>query len=426
MSDKRWTPRALDRAQVDSITIANTWAAADTQTSTINEKDLVLTVGATVTTTSIATAVKEMINGDDETTNATRSETGDNVPEFQLDVGATVSGSVVTLTGKTKGRPFVLTSTENTAGSGTATLASVTTATGLNFFDNVDNWGGSAIPADADNVFFDNSDVSVLYGLSNPNIEPAAVYVSMSFTGEIGLPEIDDEGQYNQYRPTYFRIGPPILQVGAGGGAGSGRLKFDSGDDVCALSVLNSGASADDLPAVIWKGTHASNTLTMRGGSLGIAVFGGETATLASFTVHDGDLMLGAGVTLSGALVVNGGTVRINSKVDGSLTTNGGEVLIDGTAEVDQLTMRGGTVVYNSSGTLGGNTVLSGGAVLDLSQDSRPLAGVTNPIDMYGTECRIIDPYKRLGNVVIDFNEGASPTQVEFGQNLRLTRGATA
>lgn len=426
MADKRWTPKALNKSQVATITLAGTWAAADTQVSTINEKDLVLTVGATITTTSIATAVKETINGDEPTTNATASETGDNVPEFAQDVLATVNGSVVTLTGREKGRPFTLTSTEATAGDGTATLASVTAATGLNFFDNVDNWGGSAIPADADNVYFDHSEVSVLYGLSQAAIEPAAMYIAMSYTGDIGLPEVNAEGGYNEYRATYFRIGPAILQIGAGDGNGSGRIKIDSGDDVCAMTVLNSGTSADDLPAVIWKGTHASNTLTMRGGNVGVAVFGGETATLASFTVNGGDLTLGAGVTLSNALVVNEGAVRINSKVDGSLTVNGGAVVIDGTGDVDQLTIRGGGVVLNTNGTLGGNTIVSGDGVLDLSQDSRPLTAVTNPIEMYGTECRIIDPFKRLGNVVIDFNEGAQPSQVEWGENLRLTRAATA
>ncbi len=426
MADKRWVPKAQDKAQVDSITVANTWGTGDTQTSAINEKELVVTVGATTTTAAVATAIKEAINGDTITGDATRSETGDNIPEFQEVEASLYSASVVHVTGTTKGKPFTLTSAETTAGTGTATLANVTAATGANFWDNVDNWGGSAIPADLDTIYVDNSDTSILYGLLQSAIEPTAMHVPMSFTGTIGTPEVNADGtQYYEYRPTYLQIGPAALTVGAGEGTGSGRIKIDSTSDVCALAVLNTGTSADDLPAFLWKGTNASNTLTMLAGTVGVAVFGGETATLATFTVSGGELALGSGVTLSGALVVNVGLVRINSLVDGSLTVNGGTVIIEGTGAVDQLTVNGGTVIYNTSGTLGGNTVVSGTGVLDFSQAASAVS-VTNPIDLHGNAALILDPLKRTGSVVVDCNYGATLQQVNGGQNARWTRGTVA
>lgn len=429
MADKRFTPKAQDKAQTDSITIASTWATNDTQTSAVNEKEVVVTVGATATTAAVATAVKEALNGDAITGDATRSETGDNIAEFAEFAASLFSASVIHVTGNTKGKPFTLTSVENTAGTGTAALASVTAATGRSHWDNIDNWGAVAIPADADVVYLDHTDVSLLYGLAQSAIEPAAMYVFMSYTGDIGLPEFNTDGEeYHEYRKTYLEIGPAILQIGLGEGNGSGRIKIDSTADICALTVVNTGASADDLSAFLWKGTNAGNTLTMNGGSVGVAVFGGEAATLATITVVDGDLTLGSGVTLSGAIVIHGGVVRINSAVAGSLVVNGGQVTIDGTGAVASLVIRGGTVVYNTSGTLGGATIVSGDGVLDFSQDPRAKT-ITNPVDIHGRDCRVIDNNKAItggSNLIVDCNENADPSQVAFGSNVRVTRGTPA
>lgn len=427
MATPRRTGGALDIFQVDSITLADTWATGDTVVITIGVRDITVTLGATQTAAAMASGIAEAINGEDATTGTTRTSDGPDIPEFAEVEASLFSSTVVHVTAKTAGRPFTMSVAETTAGDGTATEASVTAAAGDEFWTGFDNWSTGANPADADTVYLDNHDGDIKFDLAQGDIEPTAVHIAQSYEGDIGLPHVNADGEeYPEYRPTSLRLGMAALQVGAGEGNGSGRIKIDSGDDICAVTVLNTGASADDLPAFLWKGSNASNSWVQRGGTAGVAVFGAETATLATVTVHDGSLLCGAGVTLSGAIVVNGGSVVFNSLIDGSLTMAGGQVAVEGTGNVDQLTIRGGACVLNTNGTLGGNTVVSGDGVLDLSQDSRALAGVTNPIEMYGTECRIIDPWKRLGNVVIDFNEGAQPGQVDWGQNLRLTRAATA
>lgn len=424
MATPRWTPKALARAEVHTLVIGGTWIAGETITLTAGSgKAIVLTVGATVTTAAVATAVKEMWNGDAVTGNATRSETGDNVPEMAEAV-ATVDSSTATFTGKTKGRPFAFTTTTDSA-SGTVTDAIPTAATGPNHWNNILNWSTGVLPADGDTVYIDNSDVSILYGLAQNAVEPAAMHVAASFTGTIGLPEVNEEGGYLEYRDQYLQIGPALLVVGAGAGTGSGRLKIDTTSDQVALTVISTGNPLDDLPALVWKGTHASNALVMRSGSVGAAVFGGEVATLATFRVDGGSLLLGSGVTLSGALQQNGGDVRINSLVDGSLTVIGGGTVIDGTGNVDQLTVRGGTVTYNTTGTLGGNTVVSGDGVLDFEQDPSAKA-VTNPVDLFGPNCRLNDIDKVVASLVVDLNEGADSSQVRWGANCRLTRAAVA
>ena len=55
MATTRWTGGALPLAQIETITIANTWAANDTLTVTCNGRDIVLTIGTTATTTQVAT-----------------------------------------------------------------------------------------------------------------------------------------------------------------------------------------------------------------------------------------------------------------------------------------------------------------------------------------------------------------------------------
>jgi hypothetical protein len=92
---------------------------------------------------------------------------------------------------------------------------------------------------------------------------------------------------------------------------------------------------------------------------------------------------------------------------------------------VDQLTIRGGYVAYNTTGTLGGNTILSGQGVLDFSGDSIAKT-VTNPIEMYGPESQILDPHGAISSLVVDFDEIATATQVQWGLNYRLTRAAVA
>lgn len=424
MSSLRWVAAALDVYQSDLITVTGTWAANDTAVITIGARSITVTIGATVTVTAVASAIKEAINGDAITGDATRSASGADIPEFG-EVTATSNVGVVTVTANTAGRPFTMTASETTAGSGTAVRSASVACTGSEWWDNTANWDSGALPADGDTVFFDNSERSVRYGLDQSAIELAALNIALSYTGEIGLPEINAEGGYHEYRSQYLTIGPVILKVGAGTGNGSGRLKINSGSDPCSVTVYATGSSADELPAFLWKGTDATNTLVMVGGSVGVAMFGGETATLSTINRSGGDLVTGSGVTLSGALTGAGGAWICNSAIATSYVQTGGAAVLNGAGAVAQLNVLSGPVSYNTTGTLGGATVLAGDGVLDFGGNSIATT-VTNPIDLHGQNCFLNDPNKRLGSVVVDFNQGSSPTQANLGVNLRLTRGAVA
>jgi len=59
MATRRWLGRAEAVKQKSTVTVSGTWVTGETGTLTIGGADLVLTVGTTVTTADIATAIKE-------------------------------------------------------------------------------------------------------------------------------------------------------------------------------------------------------------------------------------------------------------------------------------------------------------------------------------------------------------------------------
>jgi hypothetical protein len=131
-----WDSVAAAVAEVNTITVANTWAQNDTCTITIHGVTLVVTVGTLVTTAQVATTIQEAWEGATLTDgSASVAPTGGGpVLRDHGNLTATVSGSVVTLTADRAGERFntnsAMTVTESTAGDGTATLANSTPAAG--------------------------------------------------------------------------------------------------------------------------------------------------------------------------------------------------------------------------------------------------------------------------------------------------------
>lgn len=534
MATKRWLGKAQAKAQVTTITVGGTWSTSDTPTFTINDKDIVVTVGTDTTTANIATAMKEAFNGDTQTGTGdhTFSETGDNIPEFD-EITATVSGSVVTLTGDTKGKPFSITATDNSA-SGTFTPSTTTAATGPNHWDDAENWSGGSLPTSGvneqqtidlasgtasggtftatfsgqttsavdynasaatfqaalealntigagnvsvsgtdvntgyvvtftnslgyqnvaemtvnggsltgsspviqitttqagstgDDVVLDYSDVSVLYGLSDASRILNSLTISSTYTGNIGLPKTNSDGtEYVEYRDDYLLIGATTISIGQGNGTGSGRIKINVGSVMTTVNVYGTGSSNEsDVDAVLILGTNAYNTFRMRGNSsVGIAIFGGESATFATLDCSgEGNMTIGSGVTLTTVdwnandLTTYSGCTTLTVMEDsGTVTINEGAITT--------LVVRGGSVVYNSTGTLATASV-TGAAILDFSQDPRAKT-VTNPVEIYSTGCQLIDPEGTVSGLIVDFNQTLVEGQVIWGSNIRLTRGATA
>lgn len=428
MATRRYTGAALPVAQVNTITVANTWATNDTATLTINGRDLVLTVGTDTTTAQVATAIKEMINGDAQTGtgNHTFSETGDNVPEFQ-EVSATVNSSVVTVTGVTKGVPFTLTVTESTAGSGTATGATATAASGPNHYDNADNWSSATLPVDGDTVIVEG-DVDVLYGASQSAVTPA-VLKFVNFSGRFGLPDVNEAGGYREYRTKFLAYGASgdATNMAVTVDCDSSRIRLDGGTGQMTINVIRTGSPETTDFAFEFKGSHASNTINATGGSVGIGIEPDDASTVCATlrVANDAVVESGAGVSLT-TITQTDGDVEIRSNAT-TITQSGGILGVNDSATVTTLTVipaedRSAVAYYRSSGTLT-NLYNGGGGVVDFREDDRGRT-VTNAFLYEGFEIHDPDKTVTFTNGIDLVRCGPLDGIFDVGSNFTLTPSA--
>lgn len=386
MATVRWEGKAIAVAEVQTITVNDTWATNDTATLTINGKTLTLTVGTTATNATVAEALAKMINGESLPTGYSASETGDQVAEF-LEVNAAESGSDCVITHGTKGVPFTLTVGETTAGDGTLSIATTTAATGPNHANNTVNWDGGSLPTDDDDVVFDDGSVDVLYALDALSaVTPESITVEMGYTGRIGLPLVNANG-YPEYRDRYLQIcdstpssGTTQVNVGGGTGSGSTRLFFQfGGSSKVAINVIDTGSpESTDTPTLAFVGGGTASTLTITKGSVGAAVIAGEVVDLANIAVSyatnqssDSTLVLGPGVDFNSTTITQNGGSITNEATDTlpDLDVFAGEFTHRGGA-VTAATVEGGTLYYESDSTLTTLIVGSDGTA-DFSRDLR-------------------------------------------------------
>lgn len=373
MADTRWLGRAVAVKQISTLVIGGGWVAADTITLVINGRDLTLTVGTTVTTTQIASDIKVMWEGETLNGDESRNAIGTDLAEY-AEITAAVTASTITFTHDTAGTPFTLATSRVTANTGTVVDATPQAATGPNDVNNINNWSEGSVPALADTVFIDNTDISLLYNLGQlAGNTLTSLTVGSTFTGEIGLPKNNPNG-YTEYRPTYLVIDCTTILIGKQEGTGSQRIKIDSGSVQTTLIIDRSSSSLEvGFGAVIWKGTHASNVVQINNGSLSVAPLGSEVATILTLTVSGpANVECGVDVTLGTANKGGGG----NLIVHGSATTikeDAGVVTVKGTGTVGTFSVEGGVCNYLSTGTI--TTMNTGGfdstATINFNQDIR-------------------------------------------------------
>jgi len=433
MATPRFEGGASPVAEERTYLFGGTWEASDVVRMQIGNKVYDFEPNSAVTNT-VVSALDALIDALDETV----------YPEITSDesgVTASSSTATLTLTANEPGVPFTCTLTplesdlsaadaQTIEGAGTATTGTALTAnSGPEVWSTAANWDTGIAPTTGDTFHIDNYDGDILYGLSAAGATVAAGHIWQSFTGRIGLPKENDLGTpYPEYRTEYLTLDCSLWHIGAGPGSGSERIKINSGSVQTAVHVHNTGSAEDaGLEAFLWKGTHASNVMNVRGdASVGVAVFGAETAVIATLTVgQNAHVRCGDGTTLTTINLYDNAELIVSSAIGGTVTMDGGRLEVNKAATAAQLTLRGGVTEYNSTGTVSGNTVLTGNAVLDFSKGVGAVA-VTNPIELYGPNCRIIDPDKRVTTLVVDFNEGADESQVSWGRNVRLTRGTPA
>lgn len=421
MATKYWVGRAHAVRQISTITVANTWAAGDTAVCKINEKELTITCGSTTTTTAtVAAAIKEAwmassgLDGTSSSSNATSNFGGQEFGEFR-EVTATVSGSVVTLTANTPGKPFTVAVSETTAGSGTATGATAQAATGPQFWDNADNWidslditsGSTGAPANDDTVDFRNSDIPCRYGLPNASKE-VTFNVWRSYMGEIGLPFInrdDPSYPYTEYRQRYVRLDD----------AGTGtdiahRFGLGSQGDGCRLCNIKH-STVKCSPVVYWTGTPRlervgekalniccttnTSTINILGGSVDFSSQDGGTSAFVTMAQSGGDSRGVGGLAASSAATISGGTALIGGTTAiTTFTVNGGQCRLEGqtgTITTAHL-MDGGILDQASTGLTISTANIFAGGTLDCRNNAGAWTLTNGTIHRGG---KFLDPYRR-------------------------------
>lgn len=427
MANRRWIGNARNVAQVDTLTIGGTLEVGDILTATIGDK----TFSYSCATTTLATEATSFAAA----WNALSSTIW---PEFAEITAAATSGGALTLTADTPGKPFTVTvaTTESNGGaadSQTFSRSATTANSGQYVFSTASNWEGGTAPVDGDAIIFDSGDVDCRYDLTQSSLSPASITKTTGYRGKIGLPTMNVDNAsapYREYRPTFLKFGDSgdaqLCTVTIYGG---GMCKLDSNTAGTTYIIHGSDASSEvGTPTILVKGADI-DAITVKGGSVGVAHYPGDTATVAAITVTGGDCRVGSGATITGcAIAQSGGKLEINSATSGgsaTITQHGGTLTIQAGASVAPQ-LYGGTCYYNSSGTLGGNVNIYGKATLDFSQDLASKT-VSNPLNLYSTDGVIEDPHGVTGNVVIDIHGmRLSQAKINIGSHFRLTKGAVS
>lgn len=362
MSTVRWIGNAAGVKQVTTATPANV-EIGDIFTLTINSK----TISFTATAATVANVVDGLTDEWNESVYA----------EAQEITATGSSGTEVTLTGNEFGVPFTVTgSTTDGGGTDDQTLSVSTTtaATGPNHWSNAANWSGGAVPVNSDDVYIDQGDTDILYGLDQSAVTLTSLTVSQAYTGTIGLP-VENSNGYYEYRDTELAIAATTLSIGTGEGGGSSRIKINTGSAQTTVNVSNSGQpTTQGIPAIQWRGTHSSNAANISKGSFGAAFYADQSATIATLNVGylnnqegDSDVYCGSGTTLT-TVNQTGGKLSLNSAAT-TITVNGGTLTFNA-GTLTTLTVEAGTTFYRSTGTITTANVGSDG-VLDFTQDQR-------------------------------------------------------
>ena len=408
-----WKGDAQPVAQVTRCTVGGTIEADDVFIMTVGSKSISVVGGSTVAA-NVAAAIVAAWNALSATL----------YPEFAAIAASDAGGGDFDLVAKTAGAPFTVTLATTESGGGAAddqtfTQSTTTPPSGGAFWDVAANWSTGTVPAGGDDVIIQNSANPILHGLDQSAVTLGSLSIDQSFTGTIGLARNNAAG-YVEYRDQYLKIGATTITIGRGDGAGSGRIKIDTLAVQTTFNVSNSGSAAGNgVKAILWKGTHAANSVLVNKGSFAAAHFAGETATIATLkqgyrtnVAGDSDVRLGSGCSLASCAITKlGGTLEINSDFASLTQLHGETVILAGSPGT--LSIAGGSVRYRSAGTYTSATV-SGGGELDFRRDLQPRTGTnttlhkgatlrdpaqtvtfTNPIAL---ACELADVTLELGN----------------------------
>ena len=155
------------------------------------------------------------------------------------------------------------------ATTGSATVSTITAASGPNFWSVATNWVGGTLPSAADDIEIADSSISILYGLTDTN-NYASIKRFASFTGQIGLPARNPNG-YPEYRTRRLTLGTGsaiVVQLGYGTGNHPAIEYYDFQGSNVTLTVYGTTANVSSGYPCQIVGTASGSTSNIYGGSV--------------------------------------------------------------------------------------------------------------------------------------------------------------
>jgi len=255
------------------------------------------------------------------------------------------------------------------------------------------NFDTDELPTLNDTVIFEDNNVNLLFNLGQGALTGINLDVRASYTGKIGWPPVNAQGNFPEYRDQWLKIGSDDVKIGLGEGAGSGRIKLDfNATAAAAVHIYESGSSGNvSLPAVqLQNGTLID--LTIDSGEVIANPFGtGPATTIDELRVSgSSNVILGTGVTCVNLNMSGSGSVLTESNVT-TTTISGGTLTVTNAVALPTFTMTGGTLDHRSSGAVGVLTI-DGGAIADFSNTTVSGTVITTVSIKRG---RFVDPHGR-------------------------------
>lgn len=273
------------------------------------------------------------------------------------------------------------------AGAGGSTITSAVVQRGLSPADAGDvlNWSLGALPSNGNDWVFEDAHSPALYRLSALSAKtPASLTVRNTYAGAgVGLPKFNAAGNYLEYRGGRLALSScAIMTIGQPSGSTPEAFRFDVGSSTaCALVVTGDGTGQVGQEVVDWIGTNAGNTAEVDGGSLKIASYVGEVATVATLKLNNAACRVGSGTTLttvkssSSILDLSAGCTTLTQDGDSSQSA------IRLAAAITTLEVQAGSCFHNGTGTIGTLTV-GPGATIDFSGSKAPIT-ITNKVNLH-------------------------------------------
>ena len=230
-------------------------------------------------------------------------------------------------------------------------------------YNTAGNWSLSGVPVGADNQFFDHAATRDL----STSLDQSAV------TGAGVIDVLHSFSKFIGDGTNYYKLGLAKSfigrKVGPSAGSGSNRLTFDFGAVAHESTVYDTATSSatgeENLPPVRLLGSDL--TLHVLGGSVGVGLGVGETATLTELRVGERpggttpNVYLGRGVQITEGSVSAGTVTNFTDQTVNALRVSGGVYEALGVGDHTGLIVAGGTCFFSGEADIADLTVYGGG-----------------------------------------------------------------